>query len=489
MENLLAVMNKNKLAIVMILIAVIFLLFGLLKKPEINGDGYEYLGMSISIKNHLTPDLKPSDIPERHKLGHTAENIKTWPDEIFTMIDYSAHSKSLDGKNYDIHFWMYPAFASVLMPVLYFLKLNPLKAFQFTNCLFLILMFWWLLYKTKFTDKLKYSLLVITFFSPIWFYAGWSHPEIFTFVFLYIALLEYFENRIISACFWGSFASVQNPAAILIPFFILVSTLIKKRKIDSELLFSGLVALVGLLPYLFFYWHFHQLSLLSGVAVRMDQISLDKILSLFLDLNFGLIIYIPVLFISLLYLCLKKNKLAIISLILLLCMAFVDSTQVNWNSDMNLLNRYSFWMIPVIIFGLLDLINSIDLQTAKKLFIIYLLTTGFWIIFSFNKNRNNSVNFSPIAKLVLHVCPALYNPIPEVFAEKTMSKETSFYDKLPLNYYSGTLLRKTLIYDLKEKKYKYINGKLNFDVKAVKIEYKGKIIYISKSGITKKSRD
>lgn len=39
-------------------------------KPTITGDGGEYLGMTCSIFNHLSPDLRPEDIILRNETVH-----------------------------------------------------------------------------------------------------------------------------------------------------------------------------------------------------------------------------------------------------------------------------------------------------------------------------------------------------------------------------------------------------------------------------------
>lgn len=476
----------HKRTIIFCLISIIFFFVGVLKKPELNGDGYEYLGMSVAIKNHFTPNLLESDITERHNIAHYGVNVKNRPDAIYDSIEYSNYTKSLDGKYYGLHFWLYSGLSTIFLPVFQFLKMNPLKIFQFTNCLLLTLMFWWLLYKTKLSDKLKYYLTAVTFISPIWFYVGWSHPEVFTFVFLYIGLLEFVEKRKITACLFGAIASLQNPAAILFPFFVLLTDLISKRKIDKELFFSGLASLIGLFPYLFYYVHFHKFSLITGIASSLEFISLSKILDLFFDLNFGLIVYIPVLLLILFYSCIRKNKTAVISFLLLTCIAIVDATQFNWNSDMNLLNRYSFWMIPIVLFGSLDFIDSLDSLKIKKIVIAYLVSTGFWLLSALDSGRPSFLTFCPIAKVVFSISPALYNPEPEVFVERTLHSETAFLDILPISYYSEHTKRKTLVIDSKTGKFKYINEKTRLKIEPIKIKFNDEIIFITKHGIVRK---
>ncbi len=327
MQKIFEFFNNNKKIILLSFVFSSLFLYGLLKTPDVMGDGYEYVGTTVAIKNHLTPNLLETDLKERREIARRGENITHWPDEIFDRIEYMCYRKTTDGEWYGIHFWAYSMLCAIFLPLFYFLKIDPLKIFQFTNCLLLI------------------------------------------------------------------------------------------------------------------------------------------------------------------YAAIRKNKYAIMSILLLLGMAFVDSTQINWNSGMNLLNRYSFWMIPVIIFGVIDFINTLTKKAIVVLSILYLLTTSVWLPVAFDRYSPNYLYFSPVAKIVLHVCPALHNPEPELFAERTMNKELVFDHLLPLSYYSRDLKRKTLIKDKVTGKYTYINEKCYFNIPAIKIEHKGKILIISKKGITKKTRE
>lgn len=476
----------------LLLISTLLLILALAIPPTVNGDGAEYLGVSLSIKNHFSADLRKNDIVERQGMLLLSTNLSNWTDEMFRKTDYYNYFKSEDNKFYGYHFWGYSALCSVFLPFFLILKVNPLKIFQFTNALLLILLFWWIWYKTTLSDKIKYYLTVITLISPIWFYFKWMHPEIFTYVFIYIGILEFLEKRKVTACLFGAVASLQNPGAIMLPFFIIIYDFIKKMKIDKELISLGLVSLLGLFPYLFYFVHFHKFSLVAAYTTSIHYVTLNKILSLLFDLNFGLIIYIPVLVLGLFYLCFRKNKLAIVTLILLLCIGFVDATQFNWNSDLNLVHRYAFWLIPFIIIVNIKLIEELDVKKLKYMFLIYLITTGFWLVYGLDRAATYYAKFQPIAQFVLNTAPALYNPDADVFAERTTQVESYPIEaRLPITYYYKTEMRKTLIKDPKTGKLKYINGKVNFKnigFKPITIKHKGKKYDLTLHGIVESGK-
>lgn len=482
--------------VLLVVITLVLLSVSLILNPYVRGDAPEYMGMTISIKNHITPDLREEDILERDTL-YINSNFKEMPKHLLYKNKYVNYFKAPNGKYYGFHFGAYSLLCALFWPILVALKINPLKVFQFTNALLLILMYWWIWYRTTLSDKLKYYLTGITFISPIWLYFNWMHPEIYTYVFVFIALLEFLEKRKLSACAFAVAASLQNPAAILISFFIMLYSFIKNKfKIDKELVLLGIISLVWFIPYAVCYYNFHFLSLVGKYTTSLEYITLAKILSLFFDLTFGLIVYVPVIVIGFLYACFKKNKLALVSLVLMLLIALVDSTQINWNNDMNLIHRYAFWLIPIMIVSTLNIVEALEWNTLKKVLIIYLITTGFWLVYALDKAATYYAQFQPVAKIVLNIAPSLYNPVPSVFYERTVGEEISFddtfKDRLPLNYYYGKDKRKTLIYDTKVKKYKYINGKINLTnikIAPIKIKTKKKIYTLSNHGIIIKERN
>ena len=225
-------------------------------------------------------------------------------------------------------------------------------------------------------EKNRLFIALLTLFSPIWFYFPWTHTEVYTFVLLYIGLLEYYNNRKTSAVIFSSISSLQNPAASIVPFFILVFelvNLIKNKSKDNLINFIKLscCSTIVLIPYIFYYVNYGTPSLIGKYATDTSSISFAKIMSLFFDLNFGLIIYVPILIGIIIYLICKKDKIAILSAMTVFLFAIIDSAQLNWNSGMMLINRYSYWMIPVLMFGCFEYFVKLS---DKKRLIVLLLT-------------------------------------------------------------------------------------------------------------------
>ena len=454
----------------------------LVPKTKPTGDGMEYLTMAISFKNHLSFVRTETDKLEavnKYKNSFNQEELK-----YFKFRD-AGYFKALSARGegaFSYHFWGYSLLCAPLVAILSLLHINPVEAFKITNLLLILLMFYWILFRNKaMEDKNKIFLTLLLYFSPLWFYYKWTHPEVFTFTLLMIGLIDYYNKRVKSAVLFTALASVQNPAAALVPFLIIIGELINlvkdfsKTKLNKFII-TGLISLIVFIPFIFYYYYFGTFSLIGKYATDLHTISLAKILSLFFDLNFGLVIYVPVIFGLTIYSVIKRNIYAVISLITVVLFAVIDSAQLNWNPGIMLIHRYSYWMIPVILFGCFDIFNTLRDKTKFILIIISAILITPWFFFARSHYAMMHTRFHPVANIVLNTFPALYNPQVEVFAERTLENEGYFIDKLPLTYYYNNQALKTLNYDPVKKKYYYTNHNPEFNKLRIKIRHK-KIIY------------
>lgn len=455
MRNLSKLNNK----IVFIIVAAIILTISLTIPPARFGDGYEYLGMTISFSNHASPDLRAEDIEERASLAFQAPGLG-W--DLSPTYDHLGYYEALNGREYCYHFWGY----SLLCVIPYFLlkafNILPLKVFLMTNTLLVLLLLWWILFNTNLSNKAKYWLLLVTMVSPMCLYIPWPHPEVFSFVFLFIGLLEVMNNRKFLASVFIAVASLQNPAIIVVNVFLLVGEIWENRKITNLSWYISSSFIIASLPYVFYWLNYRKLSLITDTFASVNFITIPKVLSIFVDPNFGLIIYVPVLLMVLIWLTFKRNLNATWGLILLILMAIICATQLNWNSGMMYINRYCVWMIPVLIIATLNYFISLTKTKLVVYSIIYLLTTGtIFLLCIVEYDPANYVRFSPLTKRVLVVAPSLYNPPPEVFIERTIGAEGPFYDK-NLVVATNEGVRKSLYYDPLTGFYGYTNGPVRF---------------------------
>jgi len=439
----------DKILIIIFAVYSISLLFGSVFyiSPTVTGDGPEYIGMTASFFNHFTPDLREEDIALRDKIYN---KNKIHPDKNFT---YSGYFKSLGGSWYSYHFWAYSLFNLPVFAFLHYFNFNELRSFQITNSLLLMFCLFILLQITNLTSSQKTWLFLFSAFSPIIFYLRWTHPEVFSYSFVVVAVAFYLKADYRLAVLASSVASLQNPPLSILTLYIIIygwkATGLRLR----ELSLLSVSASISLIPYIFYYLNYHTLSLIvSSGASNISYISVDKIFSLFFDLNFGMLPYIPLLMLlSLLMLIfsIKRKNLVILTIwLILIAMATMCSTAGNWNSGMEYINRYSVWMLPLITLICIYEIprfstNSINIYLFTS-FLITLLIIGSLL---YNYDSGNYVKFNFLSKEVLINTPGLYNPPYEVFAERALGKEIEFVDRLPIIFTYNGIPRKALTND------------------------------------------
>jgi hypothetical protein len=428
-----------------IFLAIVLLLYAAFAKPSRTGDGWQYMLMAVSFSNHHSFELTKSDRLYAYNEIAIKNDLQDKFGSQYFRKKKPGYFKALNNKSYSFHFWFYSLIASLFIPLFSFLKLNLLGIFQFTNSILLILLMYWINFHAKLTSKQKFWLTFITLLGPTWYYLKWTHPEIFSFVLLYISLLEYRDNKKISACLFSSLASLQNPAIALFPAFMVGRALIEKRKMDVDILLMSLASAVCLLPSVFYYNYFRVFSLIAKHAVHYDLLSMKRMLSLFFDLNFGMIIFIPMMLLAAVFLCFKKDKNCLGAVFLLLGMALVCSVQGNWNSGMQYIHRYAFWMMPFLFVATLDYFTSFDRKKFMLIVGVFLLTTTIPCLI-YRIIDYKYLDFSPQALLVLNLKPSWYNPEYEVFAQRTTHKLGTI--KFPVVYESKIFgVRKMLVKD------------------------------------------
>lgn len=404
----------SRLVLISALAVATFLLvaWSLVNTPRRYGDGWEYLGMTVSFTNHLSPDLRDADISESTSL--LARSGETVADA------HSGYFADRNGKWYSYHFWFYSLLAAGPYLLLKALGLNPFLCFQLANVLLYSLVMYWVAFRFHSTRRLRAWLLLSLVVNPILLYLPWPHPEVLTFVCLFIGLLEYSSDRKIAAVVLTAIASLQNPGAALITAFIVLEELYRgniKRTISL-----GFYSLLVLLPYVWTWFHYRKFSIIGEIST--GPMDLGKALNLFFDLNAGLIVYVPVLMVGLLWLLVRGNITAGKWAVLLVLISLVCSAQLNWNSGMAYINRYGSWLTPILMVATIPLVAALKRRSLSVVVSLFVATSGGMLVYCINDyNGYNYVRLQPVAKAVIAAVPAIYNPPADVFAERVYGSE------------------------------------------------------------------
>ena len=406
--------------------------------PAIYGDGHEYLGITSSFYNHLSPDLRQEDIALRKDIEN--RNGIYFPE----TYDFAGYFESASGKWYSYHFWVYSLLNLPTFTLLHIFDQNELQSFQITNSLIVLLSLWAIVLFSQLPTGKKFWLFMLGAFNPALLYIPWAHAEVFSYSFVLLSVVFTLNCNFRTAILMSSIASLQNPPIAAITLFFVLAGWKGKGYDYRELLTLLIISSVSAIPYIFYYINYNTFSLITLCgASNISYISLNKIGSLFFDPNFGLLPYFPILLpftIISTIISVQKRKWYIPQLWgVLFLIALIGSTQGNWNCGMMYIHRYAVYMIPIVILIAILSIEYFSPKRISKIFAMSLiLTTVITGAFLINYDAGNYVNHNELSNYMLTIAPMTYNPPLDVFAERAIHREGNYYDYLPIIYaYDG----------------------------------------------------
>jgi len=422
--------------------------------PAIYGDGQEYFLLNQTFVNHFSPEVRPIDLQtaeknleERGDSSHFGyfdginNFIKSKPKPMRNF--WGAYS-SYDNKIYTFHFWFYSLLNAPVTLLLKLLKTDQLRSFQLTNSIIILSILAYIIFISTLSDVRKTLATLLFLISGNSWYISWSHPEIFSSACIFLALVLLYDKRYFWSVALAAIGSYQNPPiAFLIPFIFLKMLLDNGFKWKQFIPF-GCVSLMTFLPPAFYYYHFKVINLLMVENVFYHQfITLDRIHSLFFDLNQGMILSLPIILPLFLFDVIKKTirrqwKFTLWFPIIIIAMAIPSIQQNNWNMGESIIVRYSLWMSMLIVFYF---IVEFDWQTRlhKILIPIALITqlTTVLVFGGFTPSGRQYVIFNSGSTWVLNHHPSWYNPEPEIFGERVLQHEGIDSTDSPIIYYDA----------------------------------------------------
>jgi hypothetical protein len=437
-------------------LAALWLVGGAMTRgPVAEGDAGEYLLMLESLARHMTPDMRTGDI---QALSLAAVSSGTPLD--FTNI-YAGYFRASDDRRYCYHFWAYPLVGLPARLALQTLRMDRLKALPITNAILLMLALTAILNSPRLTGAARASLFGLTLLSPVAWMVLWPHPEVFTFVGVTLSMLWCQEARYVHAISAAAVASMQNPPLVFLVGGLWLDALVAararcpiggrpatpwlkgSRSSPRTLLSVTLAAAPAMIPPIFYYWKFRTPSLVAREAASWHEVSLQRAGELLFDLNIGMLPYLPVtmlLFLVVVAVALaKRGRLVLINAAILLFLGLSASATTNWNSGTPGPNRYAIWMLPFVFLSVVTLRETwvsrprrfgiaMTAAIASQALIVYM--QGGLVV------RANYLEHSYAAAFVLRRAPWLYNPSPEVFAARTLHRDT----------FAATILQEPVVY-------------------------------------------
>lgn len=405
-------------------------------KPNIQnaGDIAEYYGISETLINHGSLELRDTD----------KENLsKALSPGYYEDPQYYIEAK--DGNRYPVHFILYSFLTIPARLILRLLGQNELLTFTFTNLAIFTAVNFVILKKFIQKTSKQYLFLLLTYLSPFIYFITWPGADLFTMSLLMLSCFYFYSNKYMMAILLATLASWQSQPLVVVPLLYLAYYLISKIQVHElhpkkeysilhEVIIKGLGLLaIMLIPNIYNYLIFGVFSpwslFESAHKVTIANVTFKKLSELILDLNIGLFWYVPVIvtlgFSYILYFITEKKNALIFTAFVLAGILY--ATNSNWNNGTAGYgpSRYAIFMLPFLIFFSMRMLRLLSTKLTVVVLTLFVLTQLF--VLSFNSLRPNFYHTlfnTPYAIFAYNRFPALYNPTPEIFIERTLHYET-----------------------------------------------------------------
>ena len=413
-------MKLLPLALTLLLAGLIFGAFLAHAPPEPAGDIAEYFGITESVLRHGSVNLTPIDQASLSKTLHPA---------YFTNPGY--YIRGADGNRYPVHFI---AYSLLLVPVrwlLWQIAIPEFHLFSLVNTLLFFAALTYILLRFIKVPSRQTVFAVLTITSPLLFFLWWPGPDIFSLSLLLVSLFWFYEGGFIPASALAAVASWHSQPLIVVSMgMFLYGALEKHRK--NLVLATAAILILAALPYLYNLTVFKTLTpwtlladgwtTLNGFGLR--NLSIQKFMEQFFDLNIGVFWYAPLLligaFVSIVSMFRSEPKIRWLTAIFT-AMLFAYQTNPAWHYGTSGFGpgRHAIAIIPFLIAAVVWHAKPKPVWTG---FIIAVMVSQLYIL-SLNgymfPTFTNTLVHSPAAALVLDRWPALYNPTPEIFSDRT----------------------------------------------------------------------
>ena len=414
-----------------------------LLKPHYSGDAAEYTLTTIALAEHATPEIRASDVALARRL---LPEYGWFHDRIEAHLGAGGalppgFLRGADGQVHAIHYFGYSLLAALPFKLAQHLGGNPMKCFMWLDWAMLLVLFHCACHYLARPGRALAAVgaFVLTVGLPYW---NWSSPEFFSSA----AALSALFLMGASASPWAGvllgLAAMQNPPLLALLFLGPVLCEANPRRWRSIALGTVLGLGIGLLPIVFSFRFFDTWNVIATGATDPRLISALRLLSYYIDLNQGMLVAIPAVWLAILWGLAKQPKEAIRLLPLAaasLLLALPALSTQNWNSGSAGMMRYVAWGSMPFLFLMFALLRGWR-AWPPTLIALFVLVQAACVA---QARHTSHIEFAPLARWVLDTAPSLYNPEPEIFIDRS-SKAEPMIDYDQVYAYGEGSTRKTL---------------------------------------------
>jgi hypothetical protein len=448
-------MSKNRALKAAAFAALLVLTVYLLRHTALIGDGGEYLLTTHALFRHGTlfitagdfSDYLQRDPADLARIGfypqHFAELAARFRQAQPTP--WAGFASVHAGQACSIHFWLYSLFALPFYAVLYPAGLNPLLALTAVNVGAVAVFF---AYARAAWGRFSLLATVFLLACGTTFYLTWTGPEVLSAVCVLICCLAICRRDFGAAMLAAGIGAAQNPSIVLLmPVALLAHPRLQRLHARTPFAWPAMNAVrttwrshaaavlglaVAIAPYAWFKAHFGVFSLTGKYFTLPEYMSADRLVSLFFDLDQGIVVGVPGLFTLLLACaCLVERKrrrgwlgLAACALAVTLLMAVPTLSAINWNSGGRVLSRYGYWLVMPLLAACLAAMK--DFGARARIVCILAMGLPQAVVYSqagITADDWRYTRHTRWAEWALAHLGAHYNPDPEIFYERTHGDE------------------------------------------------------------------
>ncbi len=393
------------------------------------GDGWEYLVLLDAFDRHGSPDVRSADLDAMfahidsweltaHPPGR--EGLRSARDVYAGELPHRFLTAA-DGRRYTAHFWIYSLTAYPAKLALRAVGGREFNALVVTNAGVFALAVGALLFFGQGPPAQRIALALLMAVTPVAWYVTFTGVEVFCWALVTAALLCLDRRAYALSALAAAIAATQNPPLILLAAVPIVLALWERRWRSAVLAVLG--GSVAAWPVVYYGLQ----SGVPGVMARTNSdpalISWSRMASLLVDLNAGLLPYVPVLLAAALWapvrLVAQRHRPGMLLAAAVTGVMLAVQVQINWNTDARGLQRYLVWMLPMLAW----LVAQAWHGRARTWIVAASVVTSGAVLVIDPPAPTNWLEQRAVAGWVMEHAPALYNPPFEVFAERSAHAE------------------------------------------------------------------
>ena len=374
--------------------------------PARVGDGAEYVAMALNLSRGAAPSVMPG---ERESLTNEMGRMPG-----FEQSSIDTPLVGRDARQDFYHFWLYPLIVSPFVFLSQWAPVHVNYAFTAVNLLLFAGLLSWLVRK----DAPDIAALLAA--GPLLWWIDKAHAEVLLFVTLAFAVLL-MDTWPAAALIAAGIATAQNPAAGVVFLACLVSTLLRGRTRDIPIPALVVALVLAAAAPVYYQWHLGVWSPLSSTVGR-EFPGVRALVTPLVDPNLGLLPHAPILVaVAVVGLWRQSRRTLVTTTAVAVSQLIVFAMPANINHGGTPgMSRYALWLLalstPLLLAGS-HWWSARHPAIWRAAAAVSIASCVFLFRPAWTDRAGDSPNW--LASTLWTQWPAIDNPLPEVFAERT----------------------------------------------------------------------